>query len=206
MGEPLETVVEERFFDHLLEAPTRLGIAHREHEPVAAAAEVKARLGLDRHRQVRREACDRLGLEQLAAERSNRELESELLSDLSRPWPGRDHEHVGGELRRIFAFTDLHPARRSSADELARYRWRVCDPVLPADDGARHVVGAHAGRNRSRDYGHSQGTLELGTFLELGETDIGRREEEVTDLVEEWRAELLEEADARLGEAHLRFG
>src|SRR6185437_12563336 len=35
---------------------------------------------------------------------------------------------------------------------------------------------------------------------------LGRREEEVADLVEERRAQLLEEADARLGEQDLRLG
>jgi len=49
-GEPREPVGEERFVDGCLERPARLRIGHREHQPVAATAEVEAALGLDHHR------------------------------------------------------------------------------------------------------------------------------------------------------------
>jgi len=53
--EPLDAVVEERFVHRGVEGPTRLGVGHRENEPVAAAAEMEAGLRLDHHRQLGRQ-------------------------------------------------------------------------------------------------------------------------------------------------------
>ena len=206
MDEPLETVIEERLVDDLVKAPARLGIAHREDEPVTAAAKVETAFGLDRHRQLGRQAGDRLGLQELTAERADRQLDPELPPGLGRPWPGRDDEYIGSELRGVVAFTHLHPTRGRATDELARHCGRVSDPVLPADDGAGDVVGAHAGRGRGRHHAHSLGALELSSFLELGEASLGGGQEEVADLIEEWRPQLFEEADARLRELDLRRG
>ena len=70
MREPLEPVVEHRLVHDLVEPPARLRVAHREHEPVAAAPEVEPRFRLDDHRQVGRE-LERAGQEELAAERAH---------------------------------------------------------------------------------------------------------------------------------------
>src|SRR5204863_6612967 len=101
--EPREAVDVDAGVDLRLEAPTRRGVAHCEHERVAAAAEVKARLLLDDHRQERIE-LERRRPEQLAAERTDRQLGREL----RRPRPAADDEHAAVELTRAAALLDAH--------------------------------------------------------------------------------------------------
>ena len=131
MREPLEPVVEDRLVDRLLEAPARLGVGHREHEAVAAAAEVEAGLGLDRHRQALGSAASGRRLEQLAAERPDRQLDRE------RGASSRDHgpqaitsaSRVRAARGGVRSRTSTPSARRTP-DELARDRRRVGDAVL----------------------------------------------------------------------------
>ena len=54
--------------------------------------------------------------------------------------------------------------------------------------------------------GNAEAALELRAALERLEALLGRREEQVADLVEERRPELLEEADRRARQPHLRLG
>ena len=211
MREPREPVGEDRLVDRLLEAPARLGVGHREHQPVAeAAAEVEAGLGLDRHRQALGEIRDRPRREQLAAERPDRQLDPERGAELARPRPAGDHDGVraGEQLlgRRALAHLDAEPGR--SPDELARHRGRIGDAVLAPEDGAEHVVDAKTRNDRRVDALDSdpERALVLVALLDDRQALLGGREEEVADLLEQRLAELLEERDALPREPHLVAG
>src|SRR5262249_2336676 len=100
----------------------------------------------------------------------------------------------------------LHPTRDRAADELQRHRRRIGDAVRPARNGTEDVVVANSfGRLRIHN-GHTERAVQPGPVLELGQRSLGRCQEQVADLLEERRPELLEEANARLGQPNLRLG
>ena len=146
--------------------------------------------------------ADGLGREQLPAERSDRQLDPELRPELGRPRPACDHERVGAwssRLSRERALADLDAELDRAPDELLRHGRRIGDAVLGAEDArrARRPSASPATNDGStRSTGHAQPGLQLAPLLELGEALLGRREEEVADLVEERRPELDEEGDA----------
>ena len=209
MVQPLEAVAEERLVDDLVEAPARLGIAHRQHEPAAAAAKVEAGLVLEHHRQL------------VAADRARPVARS-----------CRQSGRTGSSTPRAPATCGRPRARRRSRTCRPRASWRPCPrappprasvarrtssrvtaggsavPSVVADDGAEHVVGAQAVDVRRVD--RSTGTPSSSWISRRSSSAarpcFGRCQEQVADLVEERRPELLEEADARLREPHLRGG
>jgi hypothetical protein len=156
---------------------------------------------LDRHRQVAREAVDWADFDELADERPDRQTRDEV----GRAGPAGDDEHVGAELPRVGSLQHLDSA---PPDELARDCDRVGDPVLAADHSTEHVVGTQAGHARGIRLldGDAEAALQLGPAAELVEPLGRRREEQIADLLEERRTELLKEADARLCEPHLGLG
>ena len=112
------------------------------------------------------------------------------------------------ERERVGSLAHVDAQRGCAPHELTRHTGRVGDPILSADRRAEHVVDPQAvdeGRVDALD-GHAESSLHRSPLLELGEPGRRRREEEVADLLEERRAELLEEPDARLGEPHLGLG
>ncbi len=208
MPEPLEPVVVERLVDGLLEPPARLRVDHRQHQPIAAAAEVEAALGLEHHRQVLRQLRQLARFEQLSAERAHGKIDPARRAKLGRPRAAGDHEQfrVQGLGRGSLPDLDAEPER--PADELARDRWRIGHAVGRAEDGAEHVVGAQAvhetgveALDRDAELG-----LKLAPLLQLRQAVLGGGQEQVADLVEQRLAELLEEADAGLREPHLGSG
>ena len=208
MDEPLEAVGEERLVDRRLERPARLGVGHREHEPVAAAAEVEAGLGLDHHRQVVRQAGQRRGLEQLAAERPDRQLDAGLRRELRRPRAARDHEHVAFHALGRSVLEHLDPELLRSTQHFARDGARVGNTVAPAAGRTEHVVDGEARHDRGVDAldRHAERVLQQAPLVEVGEPFLRRREEEVADLAEEAGAERGEELDALAREHDLRRG
>src|SRR5215218_889687 len=205
--EARQAVGEERFVHDLFEPPARLRVDHRQHEPLAAAAEVEAGLLLEHHRQ----ALGQVELsrrQQLPNERPHRELDAERLSHLRRPRPAGDHERVGLEGGRVAALPHLHAELGREADELARHSRRVSGAVRLADDGTEHVGGAQAldVRRVDRLDRDAELLLDRPTLMQRRQPLLGPRDEQVADLVEQRRAELLEETDAGLREPHLGCG
>ena len=190
MREPREPVLEDALVDDLVEPPARLRVDHREHEPVAAPAEVEPGLGLDDHRQVVRQV-ERTGAQELPAERAHGQLET---ARIARPRPSTARRRSRARRRRRSArpcrSRSSTPELDRAAHELARHRGRI---------GARRRSSTRrrrARRRRSRprtDRGSTRSTgtpsprLELAPLLELVQSFLGRREEEVADLVEEGR-------------------
>jgi hypothetical protein len=102
----------------------------------------------------------------------------------------------------------LHPAFRRPAHELARHAGRVGDPVLAADDRAEDVAALQHrplvdGGRLDRD---AERPLLGPSARQVLQPRLGRRQEQVPDLLEERCAELLEEAHAAARETHLRLG
>ena len=163
---------------------------------------------LDRHRQVGRKSVDRTDVDELAHERPDRQLEPASRRDLGGCRAAGDHEHIRLELERVRLLAHLHPTCSRTPNELARDARRIGDSVLAADDGAEDVVGPQSGDERGIDPldRHAERPLDRSPLLELGQTLLARREEEVADLLEERRSELREEPDARLRQSHLGLG
>ena len=113
------------------------------------------------------------------------------------------------ELARVGVLAHLHPAFGRAADQLARRRGRIRDAVLAADHAhrARRPCEARAPRPDRRPRPATPSPRwSSARAPQTREPVLGRREEQVADLVEERRAELLEEVDRRLREPHLRRG
>ena len=208
MREPRQAVVEDRLVDGGLEAPPRRRIRHREHEPVAAAPEVEAALGLDDHRQrCRRRRCraSRRAAGGRAGGRAARRRHE--------PPSAADHgpqaiTSVSASSRRVSASVC---SRSSTPSSCARRtssrvdRGRVGHAVLGAEDGSEHVGRLEPLDERSVDAldRHPERRLHGPPRLERLEPRLGRRQEQVADLVEERRSELGEERDALLREPNL---
>ena len=140
--------------DGLVRRPSAgAGLRHREHERVAAPAEVEARLGLDRQRQVAGEARRPAAVStSWRDERPDGELDAELRARAppttrpsrarGRPRRARARRSAPGPRRRA------PTARRTSSRVIAG---RVRRPVLAAEDGAEHVVDVEAGDPRGVD-------------------------------------------------------
>ena len=148
--EPPEPVRDHALVDAFLVGPARLRIGHREDEPVAAAAEMEPGLGLDRHRQVGGQV-ERRGLEQLAAERPDRQLDAELRAELDGVGAARDHDDVGVQLLGTRPFAELDAELDGAADELARDGDRAADAVGSTEDRAAHVVDPQTRHERCVD-------------------------------------------------------
>ena len=204
--DPLDPVGDERLVDRLLVPPARRGLRHREHERVAAAAEVEAGLRLDRQREIAGEPGDGRGLDELADERPDRQLDSELRRERCGRRAGREHEDVRVELERVGLLSHLDTELRGAPHELASDARRVGRPVLPAEHGAEHVVRHEALDPRGVDAldRDAERRLYLAPPLELVQPVLGRREEEISDRLEELRAERAEEPHALAGQAHFR--
>ena len=202
--EAFAPVRDELLVDLLALGPARRRLVHRQAERVAAPPEVEPRLGLEDHRQVVRNPRDRAHVDELAAKRADRKAGPELRRERT----GCDHENLPVELARISAFANFDPPLRRPPDELPRHLGGLGDPVLPAGDRPEHVVRAQALDSGGIDAldGNAEATLELRSALERREPLLGRREEQVADLVEERPPELLEEADRRAGQPHLCLG
>ena len=209
VAQALEAVVEERLVDQLVEAPARLRVGHRQHEPRAAAAEVEAGLGLEHHRQGR--PAGRARRSPAAGGRA---------AARAAPAHGRlatSADHGPQAITSVSAWSvpasqpswTRTPSLSRAADELAGDGGRVGGAVGGADDRAEHVVGAQAVRRttgrRSRT-GTPSSSCKASSLLQPRQPFLGRGDEQVADLVEERRAELLEEADARLRETNLGGG
>src|SRR5438477_118702 len=166
---------------------------------VAPSANRSSRYG-DRSQSLRE--VERTGLDQLPHERPDRELRREL----RRPRSGRDDEHVAVELARVDALPYLDAEVACPADELARHARRVGDAVRGARERAEHVVGADAVGDVDLLDRDAELSLHRCAPLERREAVRRRREEDVPDLEEERRAELLEEADAVSRETDLGRG
>jgi hypothetical protein len=138
--EPLEPVEDELLVHDLLTPPSRVRLDHRQAQTLADAAEVKAGLGLDGHGEIPSQVGDRLGVDQLAHERPDRDVD-----ELRRRRPGGDDEDVSIEVAGIGSLHKLRAAGRCFVDETARDGCRVGDAVLAADERAGHVVGSKAG-------------------------------------------------------------
>src|SRR5436190_11863305 len=207
--EPRNAVRNQRLVDHGLPRPAGLGVAHREHEALAAPAKVEARLRLDHHRQLVGEAGDGRGLEQLPAERADGQLDADLRAELGRPGPARDHEHFAGHVLGGHLLPHVDAELRRAAQQFRRDGRRVGDAVAPAARRAEHVGGGETGNGRGRvdelDR-HAELELEQPPLLQLCEALLGRGEEQVADLAEEARPERGEEGDALAGEHDLLRG
>ena len=167
-----------------------LWLGHREAQRVASPAEVEAVFLLDRHRQVVRQPGDRADVDQLAAQRTDRQL----LHQLGGRRAARDDEHVARKATRVGLLAHVDAAFGGTADELFRHCRRLGDAILPARDRAPHVVGVQA-RDARR----------IGLFDRNAERLLHRRavpqprpavsargEEHVSDGFEQRRAELAE--------------
>ena len=146
-------------------------------------------------------------VEELAHERADRQLARG--SELGRLRSRTRHEHVAVELARVGALAHLHPALARAAHELARDRRRVGDAVLrQRRRRARRRCAARrcAAASTSLDRDTERRAAAPRRSSQRCEPRFGRREEEVADLVEERRPELLEEADRLLREPHLGRG
>ena len=169
---------------------------------------MEAGLGLEHHRQGVRHLWQLARREQLAAERAHGQLQPTRRSHLRRPRAAGDHEHVAGHGLGVDVLTHLDAQLERAAHELAGDRRRVGDSVGGAEDRPGDVVVPQAVDERRVDPldGHPELLLQHAPLLELGEPLLGRREEEVADLIEQRRAELFEEADAGLREPNLGRG
>ncbi len=103
----------------------------------------------------------------------------------------------------------LHPARDRAPHELARDADRIGDPVLAADRRARARRRRAAPATRRRRPPRPARRARAARSRRCSSSAAParrRREEEVADLLEERRAELLEEAARSPGEPHLGLG
>ncbi len=166
-----------------LEAPARLGVGHRKHQPVAATAEMEAGLGLDDHRQPRGRRCEQLGREQLPAERPDRQLDADPSTELRRPRPAGDHERVGGSRggrsASVCSRTST-PSSAGTADEL------LGSPRADRQRRPRHRTPPRGRPRVSSPATNDASTLSTGTPSEacssrrsssVGQTLLGRRDE-----------------------------
>jgi hypothetical protein len=175
---------------------------HGDPERIAVAAEVEAGLRLEHHRERARERWKRSRLEELAAERAHRELDTVRSGSLRRVRPAGEHPDVGGHAAAVGLLAHVHAELGSAANELAGHRRRLGDTVLTAHDSSEDVVHRDPRREpldllRGEPLdGDTKALLERPPLLELRHPLRGRGEKEVPDLLEEAGAELLEEADA----------
>src|SRR4029077_1156668 len=100
---------------------------------------------------------------------------------------------------------NFDPELRCSAQHLAGDAARIRHPVAPAARGAEHVGDREPRHDRRVDPldGHAERVMERPALLELGETGLRRRKEEIADLTEELWPEPGEEPDALTGEHDL---
>ena len=162
---------------------------------------MEAALRLEHHRQVCGEAGHRPDLDELTAERPDRQLRPELRGFGA----GRDHEHVAHDIAGIDAFAQVDAERLRPRHQLTRDAERIGHSVLPAGDRPEdvvHVQPVDQARVDSLNW-HAEPPLQLHALLERREPVRGRGQEQVADLLEERPSELLEEADRLAGQAHL---
>jgi hypothetical protein len=196
-------VLDDRLVDDFLRSPSRRRLGQREPERVAAAPEMEAALLLDHHREVRRKSLDRADVGELAAQRTDRKLGAELGRGRA---AGEDQDLVR-ELARVGVLTHLHSALSRAANQLPRHLGRLRDPILAADHRLQDVVRPETAHGRRIDFlhRHPEPALHLGPRVQTRAPFLRRRDEEVTNGVEERRAELAEEGEARADERDL-FG
>jgi hypothetical protein len=147
-------------------------------------------------------------LDELAAERPDRQVDVVGRSDLARLPAAGDDQRFGVECPCVSSLSHLHPTLGRAPDELPRGGGRVGHAVLTADHGAEHIVDAQAvdlGGVAVLDR-DAERALKLGAFLQACEPFGCRRREHVPDLTEELGAERPEERDRGLRQAHLRCG
>ena len=195
---------EERLVDGLLEAPARLGLRHREPEvgPRDGGSGSRALASTTIGRSSGRPRAPRRSRE-LTGKRPDRELHPARRARSTDRGPHATTSSLRGTSARPSPPAPPPRARRA-ADKLARHHRRIRHPVLAADARAEDVVVR-------RPSTYEASTLSTGTPSSACSSrrsssaarPSGRREEEVADLLEERRPELLEEADARLCQAHL---
>jgi len=92
----------------------------------------------------------------------------------------------------------LHPQLLCAAEHLPGDGRRIGEAVGPATRRAEHVVHGEAADRGSVDAldRDAELALERAPLLELRKTVLGRRQEQVSDLAEEARAETGKELDA----------
>ncbi len=153
------------------------------------------------------QSVERLGLEQLAGKRPNRQVDAEVTGGGT----CCDDEHVSLELARIRSLEHLDAKRGRSANDFTGERGRIGDAVRRAEHASEHVVSREprhdpgVDRVDSLDRNTERG-LQLAALLQLGETRFRRGEEEVAHLLEPRGAELLEEGDRFLCQPYLGHG
>ena len=127
MREPVAPVLDERLVDLFAVGPAGRRLAHRETKRLAAAAEMEAGLGLEHHRQVGRQRCAPARLDELTAERPDREVGPTARASAPRPAITRMSRF---ELTGVDVLAHLDALRNRALDELARDRRRLRDTVL----------------------------------------------------------------------------
>ena len=201
MRDPLAPVVDERVVDLLEIRPPRGRLVHRQPQAVTRPPEVEAALRLEHHRQVSGQPRHRPDLDELTAERPDRQLRPEL----RRVGAGRDHEHVAHDVAGVDAFAQVDAERLRPRHQLTRDAERIGHPVLPAGDRAEdvvHVQPVDQARVDALDR-HTEPPLQFHALLERRKPVRGRGQEQVADLLEERPSQLLEEADRLASQAYL---
>ena len=112
---------------------------------------MEAGLRLDDHRQVGRQLRQLRRLEELAAERPDRQLDANGPCELGRPRAARDHEHVAFDAFGRCVLAQLDAERLRATQHLACDSARVGDSVAPAAGRAEHVVDGEAANDRGID-------------------------------------------------------
>ncbi len=146
--------------------------------------------------------------EELAGERPDRQLDAERRAHLRRARSARDDDTSASSSSARDPLAELDAELDRSADELARRRRRVGDAVRRAERRTEHIVDARGRARARRELSlalelldrHAELALDVAPLRERRPPRLGRGEEEVADLVEERRPELLEEPDALPGE------
>src|SRR5215212_1208357 len=162
---------------------------------------MERRLVLDRHREVRGQVGHGADVDELPAQRADGQFGDEL----GRGSAAGDDEDVVRDVTRVGALTHLDAEVRCAAYELGRDGRRLGDAVLPACNGADDVIRAQAREaRRVGDFdGNAERALQRGARLQPRPAIGGGREEQVTDRIEQRRAELVEKLRALLREPHL---